>query len=232
MMKTGCKFKLHLLLGAGLPLLLVLAGCAASGPVVTTTAPVEALGVKRILVLPFQDMYKVFGANMSYNCPLCDSVYEIQTVSPDADLFLTDQLMAVLTARGDFSLIPPDEAEGVVQQLVSPDGRLLPPLDLLQRAGRSVDADGVLLGRVYRFEERIGAKFSVQRPASVTFDLLLIRVVDGRILWTGRFEETQKSLSENLFNLGTFVRRGGRWISAQEMAQAGLEEMLKTFPRP
>ncbi|MGB8717974.1 MAG: hypothetical protein WCD46_01605, partial [Desulfobacterales bacterium] len=89
MMKTGCKFKLHLLLGAGLPLLLVLAGCAASGPVVTTTAPVEALGVERILVLPFQDMYKVFGANMSYNCPLCDSVYEIETVSPDADLFLT-----------------------------------------------------------------------------------------------------------------------------------------------
>jgi hypothetical protein len=140
--------------------------------------------------------------------------------------------MAALTARGDFELIPPEEAGGVVQQLVSPDGRPLPPLALLQDVGRELDADAILLGRVYRFEERIGTKFSAQRPASVTFDLLLIRVADGRILWTGRFEETQKSLSENLFNLGTFVRRGARWISAQEMAQTGLEQMLQTFPTP
>ena len=66
----------------------------------------------------------------------------------------------------------------------------------------------------------------------MTFDLLLIRVADGRILWSGRFEETQKSLSENLFNLGTFVRRGARWISAEEMAHSGLEQMLQTFPQP
>ncbi|MFO7494942.1 MAG: hypothetical protein R6X05_04820 [Desulfobacterales bacterium] len=232
MVKTGWKFTLHRPLAAGLALLLVLAGCVGSGAVITNTSPVEALGVERILVLPFQDMYKVFGANMSYRCPLCDSVYEIETVTPGADDFLTEQLMAALTARGDFELIPPDAAGGVVQQLVSPDGRPLPPLALLQDVGREMDADAILLGRVYRFEERIGAKFSAQRPASVTFDLLLIRVADGRILWTGRFEETQKSLSENLFNLGTFVRRGARWISAQEMAQTGLEQMLQTFPKP
>jgi hypothetical protein len=232
MVKTGWKFTLHRPLAAGVALLLVVAGCAGSGAVTTDTSPVETLGVARVLVLPFQDMYKIFGANMSYRCPLCDSVYEIEKVTPGADEFMTEQLMAALKARGDFELIPPEEAGGVVQQLVSPDGKPLPPLALLQDVGRDLDADAILLGRIYRFEERIGTKFSAQQPASVTFDLLFIRVADGRILWTGRYEETQKSLSENLFNLGTFVRRGARWISAQEMARTGLEQMLQTFPKP
>jgi hypothetical protein len=232
--KKCCKFKMHLLPGIGLAFLLLLSGCAGSGATTTTTntAPAEPLGVNRILVLPFQDMYKVFGTNMSYRCPLCDSVYEIEKVAPEADVFLTDQLVAAMTAREDFTLIPPGEARGIIDQLVSPDGRLVPPLEILQQAGQSVGAEGILLGRVYRFEERVGAKFSAEKPASVTFDLLFIRVADGRILWTGRFEETQKSLSENLFNLGTFIKRKGKWITAREMAQAGLDEMLKTFPRP
>jgi hypothetical protein len=232
MVKTGWKFTRYRPLAAGLALLLVLAGCAGTSSVSTNTSPVETLAVTRILVLPFQDMYEIFGTNMSYRCPLCDSVYEIETVTPGADDFLTDELMSALAARGDFELIPPDAAGGVVQQLVSPDGRPLPPLALLQDVGREMDADAILLGRVYRFEERIGTGFSAQQPASVTFDLLLIRVADGRILWTGRFEETQKSLSENLFNLGTFVRRGARWISAEEMARSGLAQMLQTFPKP
>ena len=57
----------------------------------------------------------------------------------------------------------------------------------------------------------------------------LIRVADGRVLWSGQFNETQKSLSENFLSLGTFFKRKASWVTAREMAQAGLEDILKSF---
>jgi len=55
-------------------------------------------------------------------------------------------------------------------------------------------------------------------------------VVDGRVLWSGHFNETQRSLSEDLYQLETFIKRKASWITAREMAQAGLEDILDTFP--
>ena len=86
------------------------------------------------------------------------------------------------------------------------------------------------MGRVFRYRERVGTAFSVETPASVAFDLLLIRASDGRLLWVGRFNETQKSLFENLFRLRVFIKRGARWLTADELADFGLAQVLESFP--
>jgi len=65
----------------------------------------------------------------------------------------------------------------------------------------------------------------------VAFDIDLIRVADGRTVWSGSFDETQQSLGENLFQLGTFIARGGRWVTAKDMATSGLNNILKKFPK-
>jgi hypothetical protein len=65
----------------------------------------------------------------------------------------------------------------------------------------------------------------------VAFDLYLISVGDGAILWKARFDKTQISLSENLFDIQTFLKAKGRWMTAGELASLGLTEVVETFPR-
>ena len=103
---------------------------------------------------------------------------------------------------------------------------------LLIEAGRFANADLVLAGYLYRFKQRVGTGYAVESPASVAFSIHLINISDGRILWSGYFDETQHSLSDNLLEIGSFFKRGAKWITSEEMAVSGLEELLKTFPKP
>jgi hypothetical protein len=38
-------------------------------------------------------------------------------------------------------------------------------------------------------------------------------------------------LSENLGGIGNFFRRGGRWVTAEELASEALEDIFEDFPR-
>jgi hypothetical protein len=49
------------------------------------------------------------------------------------------------------------------------------------------------------------------------------------MVWTGKFDETQRPLSENLFKIGSFVRRKASWLTAEELSSVGMDEMLKRF---
>jgi hypothetical protein len=72
----------------------------------------------------------------------------------------------------------------------------------------------------------------VVSPASVAFDLHLIDVDSGEIIWTGNFDQTQRPLSENILELGSFFKRGASWVTAEELAKGGLEDILRRFPQP
>ena len=102
-------------------------------------------------------------------------------------------------------------------------------LEVFQEIGKAYSADAVLTGYVYRWREREGTEYAVNRPASVAFDLYLIKTDDGVIIWKGRFEKAQQSLSENLFDLGTFLKSKGRWMEAKELADIGLAHLMETW---
>ena len=104
------------------------------------------------------------------------------------------------------------------------------PLSEGVRIGTELKAHAVVIGGVYRFEQRIGSALGVQRPASVAFDAHLVRVADRKVLWSGRFDETQRSLSENLLKADTFVKGGGQWVMVEKLASIGVETVLRTFP--
>jgi len=70
----------------------------------------------------------------------------------------------------------------------------------------------------------------VIKPASVAFEALLIRVADGRVIWRVRADETQRSLSEDLLQAGTFFRKGIRWLKAEELASLLIEKEIEDFP--
>lgn len=193
----------------------------------TTSAPTN---IKNLLILPFKDMSAVYGENLSVRCPLCGNIFTTGNVAPEADNILTEHLISLINKQKDFKLIPPAQAQGVLASLLSKTGKSLSERKLIVETGRALKADGVMVGYIYRFRERLGNRYSVDLPASVAFDLHLVRVADGSILWVGHFDETQRSLSEDLFQLGTFLKRKGTWITAKELALSGLENVLQACP--
>ena len=96
----------------------------------------------------------------------------------------------------------------------------------LRQIGQGVYADAVLTGRIQRYRERVGDEWGAKSPASVAFVLDLVDVRRGDVIWTARFDETQKSLSENIFALGDIGQRGVRWLSAEQLTQEGVKKSI------
>jgi len=80
---------------------------------------------------------------------------------------------------------------------------------------------------VYRYQERQGGNFSINRPASAGFHTHLF---EGKaLLKTIVFDETQQALSENVLRLPTFIRRGGKWITVGELSREGVQKAIDAF---
>jgi hypothetical protein len=50
------------------------------------------------------------------------------------------------------------------------------------------------------------------------------------MLWKGRFEETQKSLSENILEAKSFFKKGAKWLTADDLALYGVKEIFRKYP--
>jgi TolB-like protein len=96
----------------------------------------------------------------------------------------------------------------------------------LRQLGEMVYADAVIVCRVRRFRERVGDEWGAKSPASVAFVLELVDVRRGDVVWSASFDETQKSLSENIFAIGEISARGVRWLTAEQLAQEGVKKAV------
>lgn len=215
-----------------IPLLLILlipllAGCerGSTGPKPIYVPP----SLERILVVSFKNIPESAGADISVRCPLSGKTFLTGGVTEGAQALLNRELRNRLQGREEFKFISPEEMSDLQSESLTENGDILPERNLLTLTGRKLGADAVLVGHIYRYQERVGGKFSVESPASVAFDLHLLRVSDGRVLWTGAFDETQKALTDDLFELPSFLERDGQWVTADQMAEAGLEKILSAF---
>jgi len=205
---------------------------ACGGDNIVKEKPPSLTGIEKILILPFKDMASVFGESANGRCPVCGKVFTTGEVAEGAADMLTEHLFILLKDRKDIELIPSSQAQGVMSGLLAGSNKTVQERDLQLEIGRALNADAIFAGYIYRFRERIGGEYSVDLSASVAFDIHLIRVEDGRVLWSAHFDETQLPLSDDLFRLGLFLRRKAKWITAKEMAISGLEDMLKDFSVP
>jgi hypothetical protein len=108
-------------------------------------------------------------------------------------------------------------------------GAELTALTIEQQArglGEALDAPWILAGRVDIFEERVGGRYGIERPPSVGFDLVLVRTMDGAVVWRGSYYETQQPLFSDLTTFPLFMKRKGRWLTARELAQYGIHALL------
>jgi len=194
---------------------------------------VDTSDIHKIIVLPFQDMTKSYGTDINVRSPLTGLVMMTGYVPDTAAPFLTSTLISLLQTHQEFTILSPDETwnEAVSHALSSSDSGEADLTPYIQ-AGKQAGADAVFTGHIFRYIDRKGNRLSVEHPASVAFDLHLIRVADGQMIWNGHFEETQKPLSENVLDLGMFIKRKGSWVTADELAQGGLEDLLGRFLNP
>ncbi|MDL2271459.1 hypothetical protein LJC23_00315 [Desulfovibrio sp. OttesenSCG-928-I05] len=93
--------------------------------------------------------------------------------------------------------------------------------------GRCMKVDYLLVPQVIAMRERDGSDAGVISPAAVTMDIFLIDVNESRLVARSHFDEVQTSLSNNLLEAGKFISRGGRWVTAVELAGEGMLKAIE-----
>ncbi len=92
--------------------------------------------------------------------------------------------------------------------------------------GKCMGVDALLVPQLIFWAERDGSEMSVRTPAGVILELYLVDVKEQNLAGRFHFDETQISLSENLLEAGKFMKRGGKWITAGELAGEGIDKGL------
>lgn len=179
------------------------------------SSDLESRRIRRIAVVP----PSALSESVKPKAPL--GTREPRDPARDAAETLARQTYSVAAAMSDWQIVSDSEVREVAQTV--------PPgveATRLRQIGQMVYADAVLTGRVLRFRERVGDEWGAKNPASVAFVLELIDVRRGDVIWSARFDETQKSLSENIFAIGDIGRRGVKWLSAEQLAHEGVKKAI------
>lgn len=103
-------------------------------------------------------------------------------------------------------------------------------LEIARLVGKSINCNAVLESTVKRFSQRVGGRYSVESPASVGFEMRLISIETGLILWSAKFDEVQKSVMENILEWNKASTRGFVWVTAEELMQEGGRRKLADSP--
>ena len=191
-------------------------------------APLRAETKPSLAILPFF-IEKVDDPTRGAICPVCRAVYRPGDILAGSRNTLTRLLQEKTEAMDKFAILPPEKVEEALSQSERSQFELKPLRSSIQ-LGRTLNMNFIFIGFVFRFEERIGSHIGAEKPASVGFDVHLIRLRDEKIVWTGKFDETQRPLSENVLKIGSFFRRKASWLTAEELSSVGMDEMLKKFP--
>ena len=172
-----------------------------------------------------------YGAQMeeSLNCTVCLLLNDPRDLEPDSDFILTRYTQKALEKRLGEKVVPLQEAMEVHERIPRDDFNDSPKT-LAQKLGSALHAELMILGNVWKYRERVGGSRGVSQPASVSFAIYMIEVDSGKLLWKEVFSETQSSLAENTLNFKIFFKRGSRWLSADELASYGVNEVFMKFP--
>jgi len=102
-------------------------------------------------------------------------------------------------------------------------------LYLAKEAGQQLNYDAVLVTEVSRYQTRTGSAYAVDNPASVAFSFKLLAIASGQVIWSADFDQTQQTLFGNILSSRS-TGSGFRWLTAAELAEAGLTKKLNSCP--
>jgi len=211
-------------------LVFVLGACASQGgPVIRPQG--DLTKIEKVAVLPYENMTTIHGEGATIRSPITGRVFVTGPVANRADQFLTEQVVSRVRQDIAFKTVPARNADRILNAVADGKGRAWNRRMQLAETGRQLGADAVMVGHVYRFRERVGTNLSAESPASVAFDLYIIDCRRENVVWSAFYNYTQQALSDNLGGMGNFIRRGGRWVTAEQLATFAIEDMFADLPR-
>ena len=212
----------------GILLLLLITACHSHYSKTQTLTGYENVKVRRLAVMPFLPGNTALSADdqvrPAIDCTMMEFCKEVSELGANAENTLTRQMQRAMELKMDDKVVPLARAADIYDDL--PQNRMVDtPRQLAQRFGKAAGVDHVILGSVWRYRDR-----TPDMGASVAFMAYLLEVDNGRRVWRGRFDKTQKALTDDLRNANTFFAKGGRWLSAEELARFGITQIMQSFP--
>lgn len=196
-----------------------------SSTLVKDLPPVD---VSRAVVLGFKPAMEA-GQKAVFSNPFSGIVSGIEPVKNSAANKLSIMLFNRLKSAKDCELVGPDRTGDLLDSSAfnNPEES---EIDVIKKIGKSFSAEAVILGYLQRWKEREGTEYSIEEPASVSFVLYMIDSESGSLLWKGKYDKKQKALSENLLEIGSFIKNKGKWITVEKLAENGLKELVDELP--
>ena len=146
------------------------------------------------------------------------------TVPAGAGATVTQLLWSRLRARQGVTVLAPSETAKALASPVTPQpssGR-----SPAVAVAKQLKVDASLIGQVSVYQERVGGRFGANPPATVGFEAKVV-AADGQVLWEGNYYEKQRPMIEDMMG---FIHRWGMFVTAEELAAYGVEQMLLEFP--
>jgi len=181
----------------------------------------------RMAIIPFQAVSTTESGNTAA-CPLCGAVYFGGKSAKGGERVLEELFIEKLQDFKEIEIIPQEKVEGIYKR-VSAESLKMPLLEIVRKTGTELNADIIVVGYVFRYVERIGYDYSAEKPASVAFEINFINPKDGSTIWDGVFDKTQKSLMEDVLQIVSFYKGGGKWLTARELTKQGINQAFKTY---
>lgn len=212
------KFRIAMLF---VPLLLAL--CAACSRAPSSTADIPRLMPRswQVTVAPFTQPLTP-AQLISGSIPIEQGKVAEKTLRA-----LDRDLRGVLQASSERSYVfLPDDAlpenwnAGISSGQPSAFGRWL-------EYGRRHGASHLLVPQVLDWHEREGSEAGVTKSAHARLEFFLIDVNANQAQGRSIFEEKQVGLIDNLLAIGDFMRRRGKWVSANELAIDGMKKAVR-----
>ena len=100
-------------------------------------------------------------------------------------------------------------------------------LPLWVEYARKTSADILFIPQVLTWRDRQGSAAGVTEPAHVRLEFFLLNIKEGNIIGHSVYEVEQQGLTENLLTVGSFFKRRGTWVTAEDLTVDGMRKAVK-----
>ncbi len=185
--------------------------------------------VKRIGVTPF--FRGALGVDIEgpLKGPLSDLALDPADLAQDADRILTAYVQEELERRYGERAVPLTKTRETYG-LIPKDNKVDTPLSVTKRLGEALEANLMVLGTVRKYRRRTADTDEGYKAVAVAFTLYVIDVPTGKVLWKDRFAESQSTFTDDILRRRKGVKKGMKWLTADEMARYGVKEIFNRCP--